>query len=143
MYLLFSSPALSSSASSCPGTASQRVQPTAQLAGTVPQPHPQRATHAPECHLSRILPAASQWGRGRRQQQQWRRWRQLISHLSQLSVSSLSSQQWYLSKLSCQLGALQSIPAPRYAEYTNVPDPGKDAKLLCFSGLLLSRSQKG
>lgn len=121
-----------SSAPSCPGTTAQRVQPTAQLASTVPQSNPQRAAHAPERHLSRVLPAATQWGR---RQQQWRRrWRrrQLFPHLAQLSVSSFSCQQWYLSKLSCQLGALQSIPAPRYAKYTRVPDPGQDAKLLCF-----------
>ncbi len=118
-----------SSAPSCPGTAAQRVQPTAQLAGTVPQSHPQRAAHAPERHLSRVLPAATQRGR---QQRRWRRrrWKRIFPHLSQLSVSPFSSQQWYLSKLSCQLGALQSIPTARYAKYTLVPDPGQDAKLL-------------
>lgn len=105
----FSSP--TSSAPSCPGTAAQRVQPTAQLAGTVPQPHPQRAAHAPERYLSRVLPAATQ--RGQQHRWRWRGW--LFSNFSQLSLSSLSSQQWYLSQLSCQLGALQSIPAPRYA----------------------------
>lgn len=132
-----------SSAPSCPGTAAQRVQPTAQLAGTVPQSHPQRATHAPERHLSRVLPAATQRGRQQQQRRRWRRrrWKWFFSHLSQLSVSPFSSQQWYLSKLSCQLGALQSIPTARYAKYTHVPDPGQDAKLLCFSGLLLSCSQ--
>lgn len=118
-----------SSAPSCPGTATQRVQSTAQLAGTISQPHSQRATHAPERHLSRVLPAATQW----RWQQQRRRWRRrFFSHFSQLSISSFSSQQWYLSELSCQLGALQSIPAPRYTKYTHVPDPGIDARLLFF-----------
>lgn len=115
----------SPSSPSCPGTTTQRVQPAAQLAGTVPQPHPQRAAYAPERHLSRVLPAAAQRGR----QQQWRR---LFFHLSQLSISSFSSQQRYLSKLSCQLRAFQSIPAPRY-----VPDPGKDASLLCYALVLL------
>lgn len=118
-----------------PGTEAQRVQPAAQLARTVSQPHPQRAAHAPERHLPRLLPAAAQ---RQQQQRRWRRrrWRRrrrrLFPHFSQFPLPFLSSQQRYLPQLSCQLGALQSIPTPRYAKLTLVPDPRKYARLLFF-----------
>lgn len=115
---------LPSSAASCPRTTTQRVQPTAQFARTVSQSHPQRAAHAAKRHLSGVLSTAAQ------------RW-WLFFHFSQLSISPLSSQLWYLPKLSCQLGALQSIPTPRYAKAIHVPDPGKPAKLLFDSAVAL------
>lgn len=116
---------LPSSAASCPCTATQRVQSTAQFACTVSQSHPQRAAHAPKRHLSGVLSTAAQRG--------W-----LLFHFSQLSISPLSSQLWYLPKLPCQLGTLQSIPTPRYITPIHVPDPGKPARLLFDSAVALT-----
>lgn len=123
-----------SSSPTGPGTKAQRVQPAAQLARTVSQPHPQRAAHAPERHLPRLLPAAAQWQRRQQQRRRRRRRRRrrLFPHFSQFPLPFLSSQQRYLPQLSCQLGALQSIPTPRYAKLTHVPGPRKYARLLFF-----------
>lgn len=54
----FSSPPPRSAAAG-PGPTSQRVQPSAQLAGEVSEHVPARAADAPERHLPRLLPCAA------------------------------------------------------------------------------------